>query len=644
MEKPVFCRVLARLAIATAIAMIIFALSAEFLGVDSDQKWGPFRKMILALGLTGLVIPLLSRVVDAVDRRLLRSHWPYVLRSRLTRITSYFSTRLRRSRLAPGVEAEPTISGSLSQPRGNFEDEPIQRINVALRLVSSTFSATKGWIAIALIFAAVELLYIELVGVGHLTEWPRTSDYYGMLADSFIHSRTDLFIEPSPLLAELKNPYSPPERFGIPVLWDCSYFRSKYYMYWGPAPAALAALWKLGTGRSVGDQHIVFIAVSSIFIFSTLIILYLRSKYYPSLPGWLLAASVVIVATAHPMLWILNRPHIYQAAIASGQGFLMAGLYFALPVMNRSHMKPWRLALVGVLWSLALGSRLILLGAVAVLAIAAAIQLFSRVDSQWQWKDVAAKVGALALPLSLGIGLLGLYNYIRFDNFLEPGIRYALTTRDLNLLMEEGLLFNIGYLLPNLISYLITPIQFGSVFPFIGIQRGISSVSTLLGRFDIPGEYYRRTTSGLLFAMPTIVLSGFLVMELLCCQTLSERNGKVMSDTKSDRNRDQDFRRILVFILLSGILAAAPAFLYTVGDTRFLLDTVPLFAVTCVVGAWRLYYSSRNYPVRRSLAILFILSTVIAAALVGLLLAIHGSRFDDLNPVLYNSLIEMFSW
>ena len=504
MEKPIFCRVLARLAIATAIAMIIFALSAEVLGVDSDQKWGPFRKGILVLGLAGLVIPLLSRVVDAVDRRLLRSHWPHILRSRLAPITTYFSTRLRRSRLAPGVEAEPAISESLSEPRGKFEDEPIQRINVAFRLISSTFNAKKGWIAIGLIFAAVELLYIGLVGAGYLTKWPRTSDYYGMLADSFIQGRADLFIEPSPLLAELQNPYSPAERNDIPVLWDSSYFRGKYYLYWGPAPAALAAVWKLVTGQSVGDQHIVFIAVSGIFIFSMLILLYLKSQYFPSLPGWLLVASVVIIATAHPMLWILNRPHIYQAAIASGQAFLMAGLYFALPVMNRSHMNPWRLALVGVLWSLALGSRLILLGAVAVLAIATAIQLFSRVDSKWQWKDVAAKVGALLIPLTLGIGLLGLYNYIRFDNFLEPGQRYALSNRDLNLLMDEGLLFNFAYLIPNLISYLVTPIQFVSVFPFIGTQRGFSSVSTFLGRFDIPGMYYRGTGSGLLFAMPTI--------------------------------------------------------------------------------------------------------------------------------------------
>jgi hypothetical protein len=39
-----------------------------------------------------------------------------------------------------------------------------------------------------------------------------------------------------------------------------------------------------------------------------------------------------------------------------------------------------------------------------------------------------------------------------------------------------------------------------------------------------------------------------------------------------------------------------------------------------------------------------VLSSVIAAVLVGFLLAIHGSRFDDLNPILYNSLIKMFSW
>ncbi len=646
MKKPFNCSVLNRIFIAAAVVMIIFALGAGSLGVDTDQKWGPFRKGLFVLGLVVLVIPLLNRVVDAIDRYLISNSLADIFRSRFTPLESFFPVRLRRLRPVSEVDAGMITDELPVRHQRDLDDGPDGRFNHALRSLFSSFAATRGLITLVLIFIVVELLYIGLVSVWHWTEWPATSDHYGLLADAFAHGQAALLIEPSPLLAELQNPYPLSERQGIPAFSDASYFRGKYYFYWGPAPAVLVALWKLATGRVVGDEHIVFLAVNSVFIFSTLIILYLRRKYFPSLPDWLFAIGVVIVATAHPMLWILNHPTVYEAAIASGQAFLIAGLYFALPILSGSNVRFWRLVLVGVLWSLVLGSRLTLLGAVAVLAVGTVMGLVTRTNGRRQWKDTGAKMAALAVPLALGIGLLGLYNFIRFGSFLETGFRYALAPRDLNLMMQEGQIFNIVYFLPNLLYYFITPLQFISLFPFVRPLWGQLPVfSSFLKRFDLPAVYRVESATGLLFAMPTILLSGFLVKELLCGQTRLGRSSEGELDTESESSGDRGLRRTLWIILTAGILAAAPIFLFFFVATRYLLDAIPLLTIITVVGTWQLYSASRAYPLRRSLAILLILTGVVVATLVSFLLALSGadSRFDDQNPVLFKSLVEFFS-
>ena len=347
------------------------------------------------------------------------------------------------------------------------------------------------------------------------------------------------------------------------------------------------------------------------------------------------------------MLWVLNWPSIYPAAIASGQAFLLAGLYFAIPVIDASHRQLWRLSLIGILWALALGSRLTLIVAVAVLVIAIVFNLLSCIESRRQLKGAVARIAALGLPLLIGIGLLGLYNHVRFGSVLETGLRYQLSKLDHLLIIEGGKLFSAAYILPNMIYYLLAPLQFRTSFPFIRpLWHEIPSISSFLERFNVPDAYHVENITGLLLAMPAVAFSGLLIRELFCYQI--DRGSRIPGyfDSSSGFNRDRLFRRTIAILLIAGLTAAIPAILYFWVANRFLLDSVPLLAITTAVGTWLIYSTSRKYPLRRVFTTLLIISVVICASLISFLLAMTGSwtRFDDLNPVLWKSLTEFFVW
>ena len=436
MNRIVNFRTLSWLWMALAFVLVVLAVRASSFGIDSDQKWGHFRIGILLISALSLFVPLAWKVAGAVDG------W-----------TERFGE--------PGShEPNPRPIGS----------SPSSRSIRRLALIDSG----RKWLAILIAFVLVELMYVWIVSTGHMNVWPDTTEYYDLLAEAFSSGQTALMIEPSPLLSELDNPYDASQRGRIPILGDISYFDGQYYLYWGPAPALLIAVWKLVTGLSVGDQHIVFIAVSVVFTFSMLIILYWRRKYYPTMPHWLLIASLVIVATAHPLMWVLNYPSIHRAAIASAQAFLLVGLFIALPVMDGSSKRLLRLVAAGFLWILAFSTRATLVGPVALLA---AYTLIAALAVNANWRDLsggARKLSAIGLPFIAGLAAVGIYNYSRFGSFLETGFRYQIAGLDNSALISKGQLFNLGYLIPNALHYWIAPLQTRATFPFIRPNFGES--------------------------------------------------------------------------------------------------------------------------------------------------------------------------
>jgi len=605
--------------VAASLGIIIFAFCASSLGFDNNNSWGNVKINLLLIGIAGFLFPMSIMAAEALDHRYIRHQFPFqISKSKYPRSRDY----------------------------DNFEDGLLTATDETTKSSKSPQQALLGRFALLILIILIELLYVWFVSVGYWDKWPTLTNYYALLSDSFTHGQTSLRITPSPLLGELENPYPTSEREGIPVIADASYYRGNYYLYWGPVPAIGVALWSLLSTTTIGDQYIVFVAVSSIFMFSVLILLYMKRNFFPNLPGWLLATGIVISATAHPMLWVLNGPSIHEAAIASGQAFLIAGLYFALPIFTKNRSQPWRLVLVGFLWVFALGSRLTLIGAVVIFVLATVISMFYPGSRERDWKAIIHKVTLLGLPIVLGLTALGIYNLVRFDNFFESGLRYQMSYNNLGKMIEEGFLFNGIYSLPNLFHYLVAPLRFRSTFPFIRpLWQELPAFRSILNPLEIPSVYRIEDITGILFAMPTILLSGYAVQAVIGSQQRLDRD--FAEKLKSNHvEQTRNFRFLIKVILIAAFMAFVPSILFFWVANRYFLDALPLIAILAALGSWLLYASSLGFPFRKPLIVFLILGVVTIATISSILLAMTGAktRFDDLNPVLWDSITAFFTW
>lgn len=590
--------------------MVILALTAGLIGLDADSKWGPFRQGLLLLGLLSLLLRAVLKGVAKLDQAIMSREW----------------------QIEDGLEgAKRSRLGSAILKRLVDRPDPPLEIRLPPR-----------WLGI-LLLGLVMILYVGLISVWRWNDWPQSSRYYTALAQAFLRGETALPVEPAPELAELDNPYSPDERAGIGVLGDFSYYRGKYYMYWGPAPAGLLAVWLLIGGFPIGEEVIIFLAITTIFLFSALILLQLRKRHFRSLPTWLLGAGMLTIATAHPLLWVLNSPRIYEASIASGQAFLIAGLFFSLPILDGARVTTWRGALIGALWALAIGARLTLVGAIAVLVLGLAVVSFRqnnrRLERRW-----LAPLSALGIFVLLGLAGFGFYNQIRFGSVWETGIGYQMTAVDVRAQIARGHLFNLLYLPPNLLYYLFTPIRIIQGFPFVRPQwEPYPPFSQFLARLKVPEAWGLESMAGLVFSLPMLLFAATLAAKLLCFGQTQLKG--VTRSQSSNSPTAQNWRRTSGIILIAGCAAGIPVIFYTYVSTRFLLDAIPLLALCSVIGAWHIYLSNRLWPIRRRLTNSIILLAVGISTIVSLLLAMSGalSRFDDVNPELYNSLVELFS-
>src|SRR5687767_12808729 len=61
------------------------------------------------------------------------------------------------------------------------------------------------------------------------------SDYYNLLVDGYLAGQLHMKVAVPPELAQLENPYDPAKRGGL-GLHDTSFYRGKYYLYFGVGP------------------------------------------------------------------------------------------------------------------------------------------------------------------------------------------------------------------------------------------------------------------------------------------------------------------------------------------------------------------------------------------------------------------------
>ena len=630
-----------------AIVMIVIAVFAVQLGIDADTEWGPSRKILLVVGLLLLAVALSGqflrafRVASNALTRMLR----YINRAALgvpfiseslesaARIVSKGYERVREHRAMEYILWD--VIEPLRRSKSRVADLP----PVAYFRTSKIRSV--HLLVGALIFF-ITFIYVWLVSVGFITTWPRTTDYYSMLGEAFSEGKTHLLVEPDPRLLELSDPYEFEQREMIPHIWDASFYDGKYFLYWGPVPGVVTALVQGIFGVRLGDQHLTFIFDLGIFLFGVLILMTMYKRYFYDLPLWTLIPGVLLVGLANPLPWLLNRPAIYEAAIASGQSFLLGGFYWAFTAFGDEDVKPNRLLLAGVFLSLAVGSRTSLIFAVLVISAFTFLRIGIVGKRSSKWVEIVRPTLSLSIPLILGAALYAWYNYDRFGDILEFGHRYQLSRMNLHALY--GYVMSVAYVPPSVFDYLLNPFRWLSVFPYVKATIGghyLWPIHKL-----IPEYYYTERITGIFITTPYILLA-IIPIGLLIKEKFPFRNpeGGGESPTVLQWNR-LDISWIMVTLACVVISIFTPLLFFVDTSMRHLTDVLPMLLLLATLGMWIGICKLKDRRLERWVFSILVWGITLFSAVTGFLLSVTGyqARFEHLNPELFERLTRLFTW
>ena len=470
------------------------------------------------------------------------------------------------------------------------------------------------------IWGIIFAIYIWFITFGNFTTWTHTSRYYTRLSDAFAQGHLYVDLDPGPLL-EASDPYDPQGRAPFQdEIWDMSYYDGKLYFYWGPLPSLLITPIQMLTGIKVSDSQLVFFFFAALLIVNSLIILKLRQRFFPSLPAWNVFLCIVLIGLILPILWETGVPYVYEVAVGAGQFFLMGGIYFALSALARDEAIPGRdLSLAGLFWAASVGSRALNVFSVIFLALLVTAWAIKSLPKPLDWKKLIRLGAALFVPLGVGAVFIAWYNWARFDSPFEFGLRYQVTTYNLNKLWD--LTFQLEYFPANFYVYFFQPFGLIPKFPFIQ-PIALSSLLTQRG-IEMPHLYYAGRLTGILFGTP------FLLLGLV--PLLSKRD-----PAQSSMWRDVRSIQWVVLILAGSTLIEFLTILfYFNAQVRFLVDLISQVTLLAILGYWQLTLSSRS-KIWVTPANLLLVLTLVTSFLLSM--TSETSRFETLNPLVFETI------
>jgi hypothetical protein len=398
----------------------------------------------------------------------------------------------------------------------------------------------------------------------------RVTHLYSQMADRFMHGHLTVgdvsgadVLHPDPVWGN--------------TLFDSSVYQGHFYYYWGPTPAVLLA----GACRvlGLGHPHVSDLDLSIAFGLATeacavLLILQIRARFFPDQRS--VVPAIMSLTLGTPILFNLVYPEINQAAIFAGQFFVLAGIVAAWRALGQDQVRPGWLAAAGVSWSLAAGSRVSLPPAVLALA---AVTLWKT----WRaapilpakWKAAVT----LVLPVAVGLGMLGWYNFARFGSVWECGASYQLLRKDEPDMMASGFISS-GNIIPNAVIYLFIPPALPRSFPYLlAFPNVLLSPKGLSGGFlSIRQRIGPEAVVGLVWIQP------FLIAGVLASFWRRLPPGRSLAWLRAA-------------LLAGGIGGAAAPLMIGVTTLRYTLDFVPCLSIVAAMGYFHLLGQLAHRPV-----------------------------------------------
>lgn len=180
--------------------------------------------------------------------------------------------------------------------------------------------------------------------------------YYNLLARGFLKGQLALDKAADPFLATLSDPTDPAQRAGQ-GMFDVSYFKGRYYLYWGATPAVILFVpFYLLTGWFIDESLAPPLFAGLGLIASVWLVLSVKRRYFPNVSAAMELGCVLTLGLANMMPALLRRSSVYEAPITSGYACCMLGLAALFHALH-SRRKTISLAIAGTLFGWAVGSR-----------------------------------------------------------------------------------------------------------------------------------------------------------------------------------------------------------------------------------------------------------------------------------------------
>lgn len=434
------------------------------------------------------------------------------------------------------------------------------------------------------------------------------SDYYRLLVRGWQKGQLAMDKQPKPELLALADPYDPAQN-GAHRMGDVSYFRGKYYLYFGAAPALTLMLpFNLITGREMTTGVAVFWFCIAAFLAVSRVWLALRRRYFPESGMVMAPLGVLALGFGTHLLALAQRPSFWELPIAAGLAFSLLALAAVYRAIHGGHPLRWMM-LAGLCLGLAVASRpTCLLAAPMLLApiwYTAKRRGETRAPSWWRMAV------AVALPLGVcGLAVMA-HNYARFGNPLELGQHYQLS----GAYESKWVHFSPRFVLHNIAVYFFQPVKWTWTFPFAAAQ----SIE-----IDLPGYFGTEEVCGVAV---TFLFTWFVLGVPLMWRGRSPARSRALTATMSG---------------IAGYFVPVAALLlgYFSTTARYQADFAVVFGLLALCGMLGLERASlrarRGTGVVRFAAVGAVAVTVVMGVLVSL--DYHGRALGRTSPELWAKL------
>ncbi|MBR3614720.1 MAG: hypothetical protein IKL55_06040 [Clostridia bacterium] len=292
-----------------------------------------------------------------------------------------------------------------------------------------------------------------------------------MQAEALVNGQIELMEKPSEELKKMENPYNHIKRDseGIGYLYDVAYYDGAYYNYFGIAPIAILIVpFRILTGTYLHTYifnfvFILGIALSLYFLYRKLINKYINKI---SLCNFYLGYYAILFGSN---VFTLLRGAKYDIVVTSGIMFLLISMNLALSLYDKQKWTLLKLIFLGITTGLIVLSKPNLIVYYPLILLLILISM-----KEIKAKDKIKDGIIIAIPLAILAIFQMILNYVRFDNILEFGAKYQLTSFNMTSCMS----LTFGKAIGGILEYVLkTPIINPLKFPFVFVNKETSLVS-----------------------------------------------------------------------------------------------------------------------------------------------------------------------